>query len=210
MRIHSVTVRNYRVHQDITVELDPSRTVVGGLNESGKSTLIEAAHRALFMRYKTGGSSQAEMQSNHGGHPAVEVVFEIAGIVYKIAKQFRTNGSAVLTQDSGPTLKNDEAEVWLAELLGVTPPSGKSGSRQWAHLWVWQGQAFDDPMSTANAQLNPLIEQFQHSGVVIATQSVLDGRVASRFEDMMENLYTKTGAPKKGSEPKLPLAANCT
>ncbi|WP_373060749.1 AAA family ATPase, partial [Gemmatimonas sp.] len=53
MRIHSITVRNYRVHQDITVALDPSRTVVGGLNESGKSTLIEAAHRALFMRYKT-------------------------------------------------------------------------------------------------------------------------------------------------------------
>ncbi len=35
MRFVSLTVRNYRVHQELTVRFDPSRNLIGGPNEQG-------------------------------------------------------------------------------------------------------------------------------------------------------------------------------
>jgi predicted ATPase len=117
MKIISISARNYRVHQDVAISLDPSRNVIGGPNESGKSTLMEAAHRALFMRYKTGGDVQTEMISDGGGQPNVTVDFEVDGKRYQIAKRFSgQTGTAVLTQEGAATLKNEEAESRLAEL----------------------------------------------------------------------------------------------
>jgi recombinational DNA repair ATPase RecF len=52
MRLLSVTIRHYRVHHELRVQFDESRTIIGGPNESGKSTLIEAIHRALFLKSK--------------------------------------------------------------------------------------------------------------------------------------------------------------
>ena len=55
MRLHSLHLRNYRIHQDLRISFDPSRTLIGGRNETGKSTLVEAAHRALFLSHRRGG-----------------------------------------------------------------------------------------------------------------------------------------------------------
>lgn len=152
MRLLSITARNYRIHQDLTVTLDRSRTVIGGPNESGKSTLVEAAHRALFLRAKITGEVQKEMVSSlHPGHPEVEVSFSIGPRTYRILKRFSgTTGTATLTESGGSTLQGEEAEARLAELLGVTEVGGGRGAaervaQQWAHLWVWQGRAGSDP-----------------------------------------------------------------
>ncbi len=48
MRLLSVTIRHYRVHHELRVQFDESRTIIGGPNESGKSTLIEAISWALY------------------------------------------------------------------------------------------------------------------------------------------------------------------
>lgn len=200
MKILSISARNYRVHQDVAIGLDPSRTVIGGPNESGKSTLMEAAHRALFMRYKTGGDVQSEMISDGGGQPNVTVDFEVDGKRYQIAKRFSgQTGTAVLTQEGAATLKNEEAESRLAELLGVDVAAGKTSRTQWAHLWVWQGYAFNDPTESANSQVGSLLEQFQRSGAAVARQSLLDGKVAAKFEAMLADYYTKPGSIKKHS-----------
>jgi len=52
MRLSFVTLRNYRLHREVRVGFDPSRTLIGGQNEAGKSTLVEAVHRALFLKAK--------------------------------------------------------------------------------------------------------------------------------------------------------------
>ncbi|MFM8979325.1 MAG: AAA family ATPase [Planctomycetia bacterium] len=83
MRILSVHVQNYRVHRDCEVEFDAARTVVGGPNESGKSTLAEAIHRALFLRHSVGGTTHEAMRSAHGGGmPEVTLRFEAGGSTY--------------------------------------------------------------------------------------------------------------------------------
>ena len=204
MKILSISVRNYRVLHDADVVLDPARTLIGGPNESGKSTLIEAAHRALFLRYKTTGETQNAMTSNGGGQPSVSVEFEVEGKRYQISKRFSgQSGTAVLTQEGGVTLKADEAESRLAELLGVSGSGGKSSLSQWAHLWVWQGKSSEDPTGSANAQVDTLLEQFQRSGAAVVRQSPLDGKVAQKFARAVESLFTKPGSIRKHS----PLAA---
>ena len=170
MRITSIAVRNYRIHRDLKVELDSSLTLIGGPNEVGKSTLVEAAHRALFLKARTAGEAQKSMVSTvHPGHPEVEVCFDSRGQSYRIFKRFSgANGIAMLTVVNGQTWHGDEAETRLAQMLGVEAVGGGRGAgdrsaQQWAHLWVWQGQAGDDPAGHATTQKDSLLARLQGS-----------------------------------------------
>ena len=154
MRLVSVTARNYRIHRERTVVFDPSRTVISGPNESGKSTVVEAVHRALFLRSRASGAVLEAMRSQiHPGHPSVELTFESGGSTYTVSKEFTGNNSAVttLTEAGRPTLRNEQAEEKLAELLGAEAIRGRGAEErlrmQWAHLWVWQGAAGSDPLA---------------------------------------------------------------
>ena len=74
MKLLKLTVRNYRVHKERVIEFDPRTTLIGGPNESGKSTLVEAAHRVLFLKAKGVGKTHKCMKSNlHDGDPEVEL-----------------------------------------------------------------------------------------------------------------------------------------
>ncbi|MCP5534426.1 MAG: SMC family ATPase [Akkermansiaceae bacterium] len=209
MRIISLTVRNYRVHKDLTVNFDPSRNLVGGPNESGKSTLAEAAHRALFLRAKTGGNVQKEMVSTrHLGEPEVVLTFEAGGTRWELEKRFAaTKGSTRLTAQGGATLRDDEAETKLAELLKTETAGGRGAAgllpELWAHLWVWQGKAGDDPSAHTAAHKAQLIQHLQQSGVAAILQSAADQRVAGRIADSYAELFTNTGRPKAGSKPEV-------
>ena len=102
MRLVSATVRNYRILRELSVQFDAHRTVIGGPNESGKSTLVEAIHRALFFRYKSTAGLETIRPRHQTGFPEVIVEFEAAGVRYILRKLFRgAQGSvATLTADS--------------------------------------------------------------------------------------------------------------
>ncbi len=207
MRLISITLRNYRIHREVTMEFDPARTLIGGPNECGKSTLVEAAHRALFLRAKTGGEVQKGMISRiHGGQPEVEVHFEARGHTYRLLKRFSgANGTATLTELNGSTWNGDEAEARLAELFGVEATGGGRGAgerarEQWAHLWIWQGSAGEDPTEHANTQCASLLARLQNEGGAAAMQSECDARVARKFAERHEALFNRNGEPKAGSE----------
>jgi DNA repair exonuclease SbcCD ATPase subunit len=207
MRITSITVRNYRVHRDRTVELDSLRTLIGGPNEVGKSTLVEAAHRALFLKAKITGETQKGMISRfHRGHPEVEVCFESGGRSYRIAKRFSgPTGTTTLSDANGATLHGDEAESRLAAILGVEGVGGGRGvgeraAQQWSHLWVWQGQSGNDPKGYANTQRDSLLARLQGQGGAAIMQSELDASVSAKIEALHTNLFTKDGRPKKDSD----------
>ncbi len=71
------------------MDFDPERTLIGGPNESGKSTLIEAVHRALFLKAQVTGEPQRSMVSRtYPGHPEVELEFEVQGVRYHLLKRF--------------------------------------------------------------------------------------------------------------------------
>ncbi len=200
MRILSVSIQNYRIHRQLTVPFADRLTVIGGPNESGKSTLVEAVHRALFMRHKTGGAELDAMRSHFGGHPEVTVTFEVGGESYSIRKVFRgTSGTAVLEQPGKAPVQGDEAEVRLAELLGESAVTRGWSSEKWSHLWVWQAEAFADPSKSANAHAGDLVERFQRDGAAVVQQSTLDAQLAQYFSDRTAELYNKNGSTRKNS-----------
>ncbi|PTY04933.1 hypothetical protein DB347_19770 [Opitutaceae bacterium EW11] len=192
MRLLSTTLKNYRIHRDLTVEFDPERTLIGGPNESGKSTLVEAVHRALFLRAKgTGGPHQA-MKSFLGGHPEVELRFEAAGRRYHLAKRFSgQSGATSLTSPGLPALNGDAAETELARLLGVDcEANAKAACEHWAHLWAWQGQSAADPSDHANRQRDPLLQRLgQAGGAANLMQSERDSRVAAAFAEVAAGIF---------------------
>jgi energy-coupling factor transporter ATP-binding protein EcfA2 len=210
MRLHSLTVRNYRVHKEVTVEFDRSRTVIGGPNESGKSTLAEAAHRVLFLRAKTGGKTQKEMQSSvHPGDPEVQLVFECGGVRWEVEKRFGGNarGSTQLRGEGGVALKDAEAETKLSEMLGAETAGGGGAAGQLpnlrSHLWVWQGRSGEAASEHTGPHRDRLVRHLQESGAGAVLQSTNDQRVAGLVAEAYDEVYTGMGRMTAGSKPEL-------
>ena len=111
MRVHRLTVRNYRIHRDVTVRFDDRWTLIAGANESGKSTLLEALHRGLYLRPRAAGNALQQMKSaTHDGAPEVEVEFSTNEGRYTVRKVFSGNtGSIMLTGDRQANLTGQEA-----------------------------------------------------------------------------------------------------
>ena len=138
MYLKSIRVTNYRAHKNTSIEFDRHLTLIGGPNESGKSTLVEAAHRALFLKSRTSGEYQRSMISLYTAEsPEVELQFCKDNRDYTILKRFAgARGTTLLTSSNGLNLRNEEAEEKLAELLGLQV--ARYSPENWSHLWVWQ------------------------------------------------------------------------
>lgn len=212
MRLLSLTVRNYRIHRDITIEFDPSRNLIGGTNETGKSTLAEAIHRVLFMRHRAGGDLQKSMVSSiHSGHPEVTLTFQAGGEIWTIEKRFAgTKGHAQLRAASGISLQGDAAEDKLAEITGN--PDGMANrlnelATRWSHLWVWQGTAGNDASADAASRRDELVQRLQQQGLAAIMQSETDERAREKIRLAHDDIFTRTGAVKANSRLDLAIKA---
>lgn len=222
MKLLSVTIKNYRVHKDTTVTFDAARTVVGGQNEAGKSTLVEAVHHALFLRSRVTGTLQKSLLSEmYPGHPTVELTFESGGHTYQITKVFSGGASASTTlkelptadgKAGGRTLRDEEAEQKIHEILQAEDMSGrrvveKQIRSQWAHLWIWQGTATTDPLAHANTArhgelLRQRLARLEGGGVL---ESPLDAAAAREVTARHAATFNENGTTK--SKSALDLAA---
>jgi DNA repair exonuclease SbcCD ATPase subunit len=208
MRLVSVTLRNYRIHRELTVDLDRPLTVIGGPNETGKTTIVEAIHRALFLRSRASGAVLDSMRSHfHPGHPAVELTFECGGGRWTVTKQFTGTNTAPTTLAcvGGGTLRSDEAERKLKELVAAEAIGGRNVEErlrmQWAHLWVWQGAAADDPFA-GDALREPLDRLRARLGSLeegSVTESRLDAAVARAVADAHAARTRDDGTPRVDS-----------
>ena len=220
MRLLSARVRDYRLHRDLSISFDPKFTVIAGPNQSGKSTLAEALHRALFLPVKTGGELLKGMQSDpFMAEPEVELCFEAAGDRWELRKRFAGNrGSASLRDSAGRSLQGEDAEERLAELVGTAAVARNRGAadqlkERWGHLWVWQGSASSNPLglSTDGYDHDRLVEQLQ-AGAELGVQSPLDLAVIDDIQNRWSAIYTAGGANrapqvKRGSGLQLARAA---
>ena len=220
MRLLSARVRDYRLHRDLSISFDPKFTVIAGPNQSGKSTLAEALHRALFLPVKTGGELLKSMQSDpFMAEPEVELCFEAAGHRWELRKRFAgSRGSASLRDSAGRSLQGEDAEERLAELVGTAAVARNRGAadqlkERWGHLWVWQGSASSNPLglSTDGYDHDRLVEQLQ-AGAELGVQSPLDLAVIDDIQNRWSAVYTAGGANrapqvKRGSGLQLARAA---
>lgn len=205
MKLLSATIRNYRTHRDLRVEFDPRLTLVSGPNESGKSTLVEALHRALFLRAKAGGEVRERMRSDWGDPPEVVLTLEVGGRRVELVKSFRGTGAKCsLAIEGEGALAGDAAEERLAQLLKSGEAVGGRGADsalagRWAHLWVWQGESGTSPAETLGEQQDRLVQRLQAEGGAAVTQSALDARVIRTLREWRDALWTRQGA-KVGTE----------
>lgn len=221
MRLLSARIRDYRLHRDQSVDFDPRFTVIAGPNQSGKSTLAEALHRALFLPVRTGGELLKGMQSDpFMADPEVELHFEAADQRWELRKRFAgTRGSVSLRDSAGRSLQGDEAEARLANLIGTSAVARNRGAadqlkERWGHLWVWQGSASSNPFaqSTAAYDHDRLVERLQ-AGAALGVQSPLDLAVLDDIQTRWGVVFTPGGANRapqvrRGSPLQLARAAS--
>jgi len=221
MRLLSARVRDYRLHRDLALEFDPRFTVIAGPNQSGKSTLAEALHRALFLSARTGGEVHKSMRSDpFRADPEVELAFEAGGERWQLSKRFAAARGSVSLQDSaGRSLQGDEAEERLAELIGTaavdrTIAAAKQLKERWGHLWVWQGSASANPLALSAQAYDHdrLVERLQ-AGADLGVTSELDLAVLEDIQARWSAIFTDGGAkqkprPRAGSPLQLAIAAS--
>lgn len=199
MRILEIRVKSYRVHEELVVVLDPQRNVIIGPNESGKSTLMEAMHRALFLKASGNRKEHRAMQSTlHSGKPEVELQFEAGGRRYTLKKTYSgQSGKAQLTEVGGKTWQDEAAEEELEIVLGVR---GQKLDSAWNHIFVYQGDSGRDPTEFANEYRADLVARFQQSGGAVLQESVKDAEVAAKIAARTNEIFTQGSAARVGSD----------
>lgn len=206
MRLLNCQLQNVRQHGELSLDFSPRITLIGGANESGKSTLVEALHRALFLKAAASGAPVAALQSRlHLGQPVVSLAFEAKGDTWNLRKRFSgTTGQVTLhSEASGQQLSGPSAEDVLAELVGVKETVGSKQATtvlptRWAHLWVMQGSAGDNLLEAGKAHydFDALLAQLEQSGGAVVQQSAHDQRVAQRIDAALEENFTTRGVKK--------------
>jgi chromosome segregation ATPase len=207
MRLLSCRLRQVRLHRDLELQFGRQFTLIGGPNEAGKSTLVEALHKGLFLRSTATGRGVEELRSRlHAGLPEVEISFEAAGQIWQLRKRFAgSSGTCQLSNSSGLALHGAAAEEHLAQLLGVDGPvEGRRIAQlpeRWAHLWVRQGEASSNPIAGQQNRYDfaRLVDQLQQRGGSGAIESALDRAVLEQLQDRVAQLFTATGRVKAGS-----------
>ena len=200
MRLLSLQLRHYRRHQQLAVDFDAGLTVIEGANESGKSTLAEAIHRALFLPARSGGALLEGMRARPAlGDPELELSFEAEGHTYTVQKRFAgARGSVSLRTRGGSLWQGDSAEEQLAQLVGARAVArarhGEQLRERWGHLWVWQGSAGLDPLQLSAEAIDQekLLQRLQAQGS-LAMQSSLDRRVLDQVRSRWLACYTEKG-----------------
>ncbi len=207
MRLISCRLQNVRRHRSVELSFGRQLTLIAGANESGKSTLVEALHKGLFLRATATGRGVDELRSRlHAGLPEVEIRFEAEADTWRLRKRFAgAGGTCQLSSASGEALSGPLAEERLAALLGFEAPvEGRRIAQlpeRWAHLWVRQGDAGLNPLSGNQERYdhNRLVEQLQRQGSSTALESGVDQLVLELIQQQVAELYTATGRVKAGS-----------
>ena len=201
MKLLSCHLRSIRRHRELALDFHPGLTLITGANESGKSSLVEALHRCLFLRSTATGAPVRRLQTlQHGGLPEVGLRFEARGQTWGLRKRFSgQSGTTTLTGPGGSNLLGGEAEEQLASLLGI---SEIIGSRQaarvlpsrWAHLWVMQGDAGRDLLQLGGEHydLRALIEELERRADD-ALQSPLDQHLHDQLAALVSASVTTRG-----------------
>lgn len=207
MQLLSCRLRQVRRHRDLQLRFGRRLTLISGANEAGKSTLVEALHKGLFLKATATGRGVEELRSRlHAGLPEVDIRFSASGEIWTLRKRFAgASGTCQLSHEGGLTLNGAAAEERLAALLGVEGPvEGRRLSQlpeRWAHLWVRQGEATSNPLAGGQERYDyqRLVDQLQHRSGPSSLESSLDRQVVERIQEQLAQLFTSTGRVKAGS-----------
>src|SRR5690554_896964 len=198
MKLTEIQIRQFKLFRsglDVT-DLESGITIFHGPNETGKSTLAHAIRTAFFERHNSTTLSELQPWGDSAAAPEVSLKFEFNGSKHHLIKRFVRQRRCDLNID-GELLNKDEAEQYLARLMGFSMPGrGASRPEHWGVpglLWIEQGAGHElqAPVAFANEHLRGTLNDAM--GHVASS----DGdRVLQEVADQLDQLLTRGGAPR--------------
>ncbi len=179
----------------------PGINILAAPNESGKTTSLRAAARALFDKHTTKGDELKSLQpAGTDLSPRIAVDFATAAGRFRIEKTFLNAPRSLLQkwQDGRwePVADGDAADRRMQELLcSSLPGRGATKPEHWGllgFLWARQGEPVDWPDLNGDA-LGPTIR----SRLARVEIDPLIDRLRQRLLSAAEELLTSTGQVKK-------------
>lgn len=197
MRLTRIRLANVRQYRDTEYrDLNEGLNLFVGANGAGKSSLVAAVRAAFLERFNT--KKLEDLQgADHGKGPTVEVDFDWNGQRHALTKTFLKSASCVLAVD-GRTLREDEAQGYLANLMGYSYAQRGAGAvEHWGIpglLWVEQGtgQVVHDSVVRAANQLRGALQSTVQQ-VASTEGDALIGVVSAHRNEL---LTPKGGAPR--------------
>ncbi|WP_285674790.1 AAA family ATPase, partial [Paralimibaculum aggregatum] len=208
MRLRALRVHDLRRFAGRGVALDG---IADGLNlfaepnETGKSTLFDALQALVFLPHGSSRKEVRELRPYAGGAPRIEAEIETAEGRFRIEKRYLKGAFARVTDLArGRELRADEAEGWIAEVIGAGgQEAGPAGL-----LWVRQGASGElEGGGSARAEA---LEAVVAEELAVLTGGRRMARIEARLRDRLEQLVTPTGQARKGgplAEAEAALAA---
>ncbi|KGG16165.1 MULTISPECIES: AAA family ATPase [unclassified Prochlorococcus] len=206
MRLINCRIQNVRLHADLSIDFSPRITLISGANETGKSTLIEALHKTLFLKATATGASVEVLRSRlHLGHPTIQLQFEAKDKIYTLRKSFTgTSGQiTLLNEANGEQLLGAQAEECLASILGVKESLSSRQAKKllpsrWGHLWVTQGSSSKDLLKNPKSyyDFDSLLIQLEKKGGTVVQQSSHDQYVVKQIENAINENFSSRGIKK--------------
>jgi len=199
MRITRVILHHWKGIENYVLEdIDPGLNLILGDNETGKSRIAEAIWFGLFESSKGKSTHKEALRSwEQTGDPKVEIDFETGGSTYHIEKTFGQTGHKTKLTGPGFTLPDDDAEMELASLLGITAPSSRQVKDEelgmWPLLWVRQFRSGEEPHKSLTEDAKARLQDLLSATV----GEVAAGRVGQKLMEMAleerGKYYTDTG-----------------
>ena len=135
MKIRAITLNNVRRFTDPAqvTGIGDGINVLSEPNEHGKSTLFDAIQALFFKPFGSRDKEVAALRPHAGGAPEVTIEVETDEGLFAVHKRWFQKPLATVHRDGRLIAQADEAEAWIAQLLGGDA-GGPSGL-----IWVRQG-----------------------------------------------------------------------
>jgi energy-coupling factor transporter ATP-binding protein EcfA2 len=201
MKLREIEVRNWRgLNQSLAV-LSPRLNLILGPNESGKSRIFQALQFALFETYKgTSRAKQALQSWASSESPFVRVAFTNGEVDYELQKQFLKGASAQLS-GGGRTLRGEDAEEALRQILGTRPPGNRGAGIDergiWPLIMVSQGDSRAPVQEHLNEDGRGRLHDRLSREIGVAAISPAGQRVMALAEEEYQRYFTATGQEGK-------------
>ena len=180
----------------------PGLNILAAPNETGKTTLLRAAGRALFDRHTCKDAEiRALKPAGTALSPRVIVDFETAAGYFRIDKTFLQSPRSALFECVGSTWKPvaeaDAADLRVQSLLQSTQPGrGATKAAHWGllgYLWTRQGE----PSAWPDWEENPTGQSVRGMLAKVEIDGLIDALRGRMWTTYLEN-YTPTGQSKTG------------
>jgi hypothetical protein len=198
MKLRAITLKDVRRFIDpVRIDgIDDGVNVLCAPNEFGKSTVFDALRALFFVPHGSRGKEIGALRPHAGGAPEICVEIETEADTFRISKRWFSKPEARVTRAGVLVAQADEAEAWIARLLG-SGDGGPSGL-----LWVRQGLTGLSDGSTRELQSARDARRDLLSSVTGEVETLTGGRrmdaALARCNEELSAYATGTGRPRSG------------